>query len=329
VASTAGGGAEPQTARDAPATVVVSQPVRPGREDDFRRWQEAVNRAVASFPGFLGTEVVPPGEAGREWTVIYRFDSKPHLEDWLGSPARAELLDRGADLFDAEASQRLLIGADEEQFVTVVVTHRVAPEDVDEFLAWQRRMTESERDFPGFGGSELFRPVPGAQEDWTTLFRFDTEEHLNAWLESPERKRLLEEGTRFQDFELRRIASPFGSWFAFGDDVEAEAPAQWKTALSVLVGLYPTVVLLTLGISEIWEDGELWETLLLGNVLSVALLTWVVMPIVTRALRFWLAPDPRHAGPRLDAIGAAVSVGFLTVAAIVFWLVTTQIWTLP
>lgn len=321
--------AEPEAARPAPATVLVSQRVQPGREDDFRRWQDVMNRAVASFAGFLGTEVVPPGDEGGEWTVIYRFASKPHLEAWLASSDRGEMLDRGADLFDGAASQRVLIGEREEDFVTVVVSHPVDPAQANEFVEWQQRVTDAERAFPGFGGSELFRPVPGVQEDWTAVFRFDTEEHLNDWLESPERKRLLEEGAHFQDFELRRISGPFGSWFSFGGDADAEGPAQWKTALSVLVGLYPTVVLLTLGISEIWEDGELWETLLLGNVLSVSLLTWVVMPIVTRALHFWLAPDPRSAGPRLDAIGTAASIGFLTVAAIVFWLVTTQIWNLP
>ena len=321
--------AEPEAARPAPATVVVSERVKPGREDDFRQWQEGMNRAVASFAGFLGTEVVPPGDEGGEWTVIYRFASKPHLEAWLASSDRGEMLDRGADLFDGAASQRVLIGEREEEYVTVVISHPVGPNLVDEFVEWQQRMTDAERAFPGFGGSELYRPVPGVQEDWTVVFRFDTEEHLNAWLESPERKRLLEGGPHFQEFDLHRVANPFGSWFSFGGGAEAEAPAKWKTALSVLVGLYPTVVLLTLGISEIWEDGELWETLLLGNVLSVSLLTWVVMPTVTRALHFWLSPDPRSAGGRLDAIGTAASIAFLTVAAFVFWLVTTQIWDLP
>lgn len=321
--------AEREAAQGAPATVVVTQRVKPGREEDFRRWQDAMSRAVASFAGFLGTEVVPPGDEGGEWTVIYRFASRPHLEAWLASSDRAEILDRGSDLFAAPASQHVLIGEREEEFVTVVVSHPVDPAHEDEFVDWVQQLTDAERAFPGFGGSEVFRPVPGVQENWTNVFRFDTEEHLNDWLESPERKRLLDEGADFHEFELRRIASPFGSWFSFGDEGEAEAPAQWKTALSVLVGLYPTVVLLTVSISEIWEDGKLWETLLVGNILSTILLTWVVMPTVTRALHFWLAPDPRRASPRLDAIGAAVSVAFLTLAAIVFWLVTTQIWTLP
>jgi antibiotic biosynthesis monooxygenase (ABM) superfamily enzyme len=311
----------------APATVVISLRPRADRLDEYRRWQDEVNRAAATFEGFVGSEVVPPVNGSGEWTVVYRFATTPQLQTWLGSAEREELLRRGADLFEGTASQQVLVGEPEEDLVTVVVTHPVDPAREDEFLAWQVQMNEAERSFPGFRGSELFRPVAGVQDEWTTLFRFDTEEHLNAWLDSAERKRLLDEGQQFKEFELRRISSPFGSWFAW-KDIDAPPPPQWKTALSVLVGLYPLVVLLTLAISEAWPHGKLWETLLLGNVLSVAILTWIVMPfIVTRALRFWLAP--RYPSARVDAIGAAVSIVFLVLAALFFWLITTQIWTLP
>ncbi len=53
------------------------------------------------------------------------------------------------------------------------------------------------------------------------------------------------------------------------------------------------------------------------------------MPVVTRALRFWLVAEGNRTSPRLDALGALVSVGFLTFAAFVFWLCTTQVWHLP
>jgi uncharacterized protein len=217
----------------------------------------------------------------------------------------------------------------------IIVSHPVDPADTEEFLAWQDRVTRAERRFPGFRGSELYRPVPGVQDEWTALYRYDSDAHASAWLESDERRELLREGERFREFRLHRISSPFGSWFAPPDRDEARpGPPNWKTGLSVLVALYPTVVLLTLALAEIWPDGPLWATLLVGNICSVSLLTWLVMPLVTRALRFWLAPGPRGGeggrGPgRVDTLGAAVSVGFLTVAALVFWACTTQLWHLP
>lgn len=325
----AGGHSVMDAAQRGPATVVVAQPMKRGHDQDVRRWQEDVNRIVAAFTGYLGNDVAASGDAD-EWTVIYRFDSKPHLMSWLASPERDEVLGRGADLFDGPASQHVLIRDNDAEMVTVVVSHPVDSADQDAFLAWQGRVTDAERQFPGFRGAELFRPVAGVQDEWTALYRYDTDEHASAWLESDERKQLLQEGKRFKDFELHRISSPFGSWFAPpGGDEKGGGPAHWKTALSVLVGLYPTVVLLTLAISEIWPGAQLWESLLVGNICSVLLLTWVVMPVVTRALRFWLVPDRDVASARFDVIGAVVSITLLTLAALVFWLCTTQIWHLP
>jgi uncharacterized protein len=322
-------GGSTKTAAEGPATVVVEQRIKHGREDDVRRWQESVDQAVAPFTGYLGNDITTAGPDG-EWTVIYRFDSKPHLVSWLSSPERDEVISRGADLFDGTGSQHVLIRDNAEDMVTIVVSHPVEKEAEQDFLDWQQRVTDAERTFPGFLGAELFRPVPGIQEEWTALYRFDTDEHVDAWLESRQRHALLEEGRRFSDFRLKRISSPFGSWFAADEAREGgRPPARWKTAFSVLVGLYPTVVLLTLAISEIWPDGPLWATLLLGNVLSVSLLTWVVMPIVTRALRFWLAPETDEQYARVATQGAVASAAFLTLAALVFWLVTTQIWHLP
>jgi antibiotic biosynthesis monooxygenase (ABM) superfamily enzyme len=325
------GAADPQADAEErrSATVVIAQRIKQGREGDVRHWQEDVNRAVAEFAGYLGNDVAPSADDD-EWTVVYRFDSKPHLESWLTSKQRSELIGRGSGLFDGPASQNVLVGEDESDLVTVVVSHPVNPSDEDAFLAWHERVADAERRFAGFRGAELFPPVTGIQEEWTALYRFDSDEHLDAWLESAERQRLLDEGKRFKNFSLKRISAPFGSWFApAGGEGGGEAPAQWKTALSVLVGLYPTVVLLTLAISELWKKAELWESLLIGNILSVSLLTWVVMPIVTRALRFWLEPDGGRAGARVNAMGALVSVVFLALAALVFWLCTTQIWHLP
>jgi antibiotic biosynthesis monooxygenase (ABM) superfamily enzyme len=311
------------------ATVVLALQVRPGHEQAFQLWQEGINRAVASFPGFRGIEVVAPTRAGDRWSIMYRFASLPQLEAWLASADRDRLVRAGADHLAGPTSQHVLLSHAEGDTVTVVISHPVRPEHETEFVAWHDRLTAAENQHPGFQGSQLYRPVSGIQANWTAVLRFDTAEHLDAWLGSPQRAALLDEGRHFRDFDLQRVSSPYGSWFSSVEEAGGGGPPQWKSALSVLVALYPTVVLLTLGISALWKHGPLWATLLVGNVLSVTLLTWVVMPVVTRALRFWLAPAPDADVARVDAIGTIASIGFLTVSALVFWLVTTQIWTLP
>ncbi|MFI8976555.1 antibiotic biosynthesis monooxygenase [Nocardia asteroides] len=314
--------------RPAPATVVITQRLRAGREAEFRRWQAEVNDAAATFPGFLGAEVTPPGDAGAEWSVLYRFDDVEHLKHWLDSATRRELLARGTGFFEQPSTQHVLVDEPDEEVATVVVAHPVAAGREAEFVAWQDRMTEAERTFTGFRGSELHRPIPGVQDEWTIVYSFASAEHLDSWLASPQRKELLAQAPDFRDFEVHRIANPYGSWFPPTGSGPDQGPASWKTALSVLVGLYPTVVILTLAIDELWPSAPLWLSLLIGNILSVSLLTWVVMPVVTRALGFWMRPRP-DPDPRTDLLGLVCSVGFLTLAALFFYLVTRVFWTLP
>jgi uncharacterized protein len=323
-------GSAEQTVRGGPATVVIGQRVRAGRHEEYRRWQDSLTAAAATFPGYLGTEETPPADRYGDATVAYRFDAVKHLRQWLDSPVRQELIEQGSALFDELPTQQVLVGDDGERPSTVVVSHAVAPHDEAAFLSWQHRMTVAESRCPGFRGSELFRPVPGVQDEWTAVYRFASAADLERWLSSDARRDLLTEGERFRDFRLRTITNAFGSWFPPSErGGQAGGPPSWKTALSVLVGLYPTVVLLTLAIGGLWKGAPLWASLLVGNVASVALLTWVVMPVVTWALGWWLAPRVDAAQPRTDVIGVVASVAFLAVAAAVFWLVTVQLWTLP
>ncbi len=116
-------------------------------------------------------------------------------------------------------------------------------------MAWQERLRLAESTFPGFRGTELFRPVPGVQEEWTALYRYDSAADLDKWLVSDERKQLLAEGEKFADFHSRTIDNSFGSWFAFDEHGnEAPPPSDVKTSIAVWVGLYPTVVFLSLDV---------------------------------------------------------------------------------
>jgi antibiotic biosynthesis monooxygenase (ABM) superfamily enzyme len=307
--------------------VVVTQRVRPGLEAEYQEWQAEVDRAAESCAGFLETESLDRREDDVERSVVYRFDSTSRLQAWLDSSSRHALMSRGDHLFDQPPAQHVLLDRDDDP-VTVVVTHRVPAGKEADFVSWQQRITEVEQTFPGFRGSDLLAPVPGIQPEWAVVTTFDSAADLETWQASPRRQALLDEGQAFRDFQVRRIASPYGSWFGRGRSAADEEAPDWKTALSVLVGLYPTVVLLTLGLGKIWPGAPLWASLLVGNILSVSALTWLVMPNVTRLLRFWLEPGP-NASRRTDMTGLVVSVGFLTLAAVVFWLATTVIWTLP
>ena len=303
--------------------LIIGQPVRPGRREDYLRWEQRISAAASRYPGYRGTDVKEPTDVQPDWVIVYRFDSLPHLRNWLNSSTRQDLLDAAGDLFAGPATQQV-ISRDQEvndPLVTVVVTNRVAAEDVEDFLAWGRKVTERESTFPGFRGSEVFRPIEGVQDEWTTIYRFDTAEHLNAWLNSPERRKLLS-GSRFGEYRLRTIDQSFGNWFAFGA-TGARPPSDFKTSVAVWLGLYPTVMLLTLLGSPLHLP--FWLGMLIGNLVSSFVMSYLTMPYYGNPiLRWWLAPSPSARQPATDITGVLLVLAINGLWALVFYLLTVK-----
>ncbi|MBB4893476.1 hypothetical protein FHS39_002507 [Streptomyces olivoverticillatus] len=322
----------PRASRDSTAesaTVVTSQKVREGRVDEYRRWQSRTNEAARGFEGFEGCEVYPPRTGSEnEWVAVFRFSDIDHLTAWLESDRRKELLAEGQGLFEGPPAQEVLRGgAPAEQApetVTAVVSHEVKPGREEDFLRWQGKILKAQEKSPGFMGSEMFKPVEGVQEHWVVVFRFDSREHLDAWLESENRERLLEEGRAyFVSYHVHKVGSAFSGWFRFDEGAQDAAPPNWKQAMSVLLALYPTVMVLNLTVgNELDALGVPGHVgLFIGNMLSVSALTWLLMPLVNRGFAFWLVPS-RARGLRVHVAGAMAVVCCYLLFIVIFGLIT-------
>ncbi|MEX5710581.1 antibiotic biosynthesis monooxygenase [Parafrankia sp. FMc6] len=307
------GGAGSNDSDGAAATVVMTLDVRDGCEREYRRWQERTNDAARDRPGFEAVELYPPASAeSHSWIVVFRFSTLALLRGWLESPARRRLVEEGDRLLDHPATQEILAGRPPERdVVTAVVSHVVRRGHEREFETWQEKARRVQARSPGFLGYELFRPVPGVQEHWVALFRYDSMRHLEEWLDSAAREKLLADGRRhFAGFDVRTVGSSFSGWFRFGDGADGAPPPNWKQAMMVLLALYPTVMVLNVTVGRLLADLGLasYAVLFVGNVLSVSALTWLLMPLVNRLFAGWLRSGPRRS-PRRDALGALVALG--------------------
>jgi hypothetical protein len=205
-----------------------------------------------------------------------------------------------------------------ESGVTVVATHHLRSGEEAEFQHRMREMMQAESRFPGYRGSELIAPVPGVQDNWLTLIRFDNDAHMRSWLDSTERRELLAGLQPTVDrVDVRQAGGSFGAWFAPAETGQA-APPNWKQAMTVLLTLYPTVMVLTLFLSP-HLPLSMSTGMFVSNVVSVAALTWLLMPLANRALTRWLAPE---ASARTTALGSALLV-VLYALMIVLFAVTT------
>lgn len=304
------------------ASIIVGRAIRAGREEEFLSWHRDATDAASRFPGYLSSELSRPSEEQPDWTAVYRFDSAANARHWLDSPTRQDLLDDGAPFFDGPATLQILADESEvrDALVSVVVSHRVPADEVGEFLDWQEQVAESQRTFPGFRAVEVFRPIDGVQGEWTICMKFDSAEHLDAWLTSDQRTRLLR-ASPFGDFTLRRIDHSFGNWFSLGDQA-AKPPSNAKTTIAVWMGLYPTVMFLTLMTMPFHLP--MWANMLVGNLLSSFVMSYFTMPYYSNPiLGWWLRPSSGAPQPRTDLVGIAIVLA-ITAAWAVFFIVVTR-----
>ena len=100
-----------------------------------------------------------------------------------------------------------------------------------------------------------------------------TSQHLQGWLDAPERHALLREAEPFiEEFHARVVRSGFEQWFTGGDGAAARAPV-WKQNMVVLLMLYPVVFLFGRYVQTPFLMGRaglpFWAALFIGNVVSV------------------------------------------------------------
>lgn len=202
---------------------------------------------------------------------------------------------------------------------SAVVVQRVAPDKADWFMEWQRGISAAAEAFDGFRGTDIYPPGPAQGDEWFVIIHFDEPASLQAWLDSAERLRWVETlRKKIGTFDLKALSTGFGPWFAcLAPEAGAPPPPSWKMALIVLLGLYPTVMVLTLFPGPYLSPLGLALSMLIGNALSISILQWAVMPALNRFFSGWLlanAPAQRM----LSAGGSALILGLLAILALLF-----------
>jgi hypothetical protein len=305
-------------------TVVTQTRVRDGMVAEFARWQSTIGAAAAEFPGFIEQSIVPPSPPVQvDWVIVQRFASAEAASAWLRSDWRTRLLD---DV------QPMLVGPDDVHVVrdntggarpapvSAVISTRVKPGQEAAYRAWEQRIAAAQAKFAGFRGYRFEPPIPGVQDDWLAILRFDTDRDLQEWLDSPERRKLLEESAPLvEEFHARVVRTGFEQWFPIGAHRTA-APAVWKQNMIVLLLLYPVVFLFGLWVQTPLLIGRIglpfWLALFVGNVVSVVLLNWLV-PLTSRGFGWWLSP-PRDPGGRISITGGLLIIALYAASLLVF-----------
>ncbi len=172
--------------------------------------------------------------------------------------------------------------------IHIAITRRVRPGCEVEFQAALREFFQASFGQGGILGASMLTPPPGSNSrEFGILRTFANEKERDAFYESPmfqaweERAKTLTEG----ELEHRELHG-LEAWFRSPHT----PPPRWKMAMATLLGVYPVSLLIGIVLSATLKQLPLPLNLLAVSAIIVTMLTWVVMPLITRLLHGWLNP---------------------------------------
>lgn len=213
---------------------------------------------------------------------------------------------------------------DPQANASLVVEHTVPRGKGIAFRRWHARLTRTAWGFKGYIRTDLLPPVKGQKQlKWYSIIHFDSSENLNAWLKSEAREAAIaSENMPVESYQFKSFSTGLEGWFSskVGGEQMGLGPPAWKQNLAVVLGLYPTLMVQSalLGALGIMKHLPHPSAMLLDNFISCSILTWLVMPLVTRNLSFWLQPAAQTLPQKANALGTVAVVGGLGALLVLF-----------
>lgn len=175
--------------------------------------------------------------------------------------------------------------------ITTAVRRRVKPGHEAAYEEFLEGIIAAASRYPGYLGVEVFRPSTGGDE-YRIVYRFDGPGDLRRWLDSDEHAAWLEHAEPHVIGPMRTsYLTGLESWFTLPDRPGATPPPPYKMALLTWTTIFPLITLVVLVLDPVLTKLALVPRLAVTTAVTVPLMTWIVMPRLTRALRRWLYPD--------------------------------------
>lgn len=178
---------------------------------------------------------------------------------------------------------------DLSQHVTAVITHRVRSGREAGYEEWIKGIAADARQFEGHLGVNILRPQPGASFDYVIVLQFDSCPHLDAWLTSDVRKGWIDSvQPLIQEQESVQVLTGLESWFQLPKQAGPAAPKRHKQAILIWVGVMIVSLLVHPLLAPVLQYLPWLVRVAVSAGITVALLSYVIMPRLTRWLERWL-----------------------------------------
>lgn len=290
---------------------VTKLEVRTPEAGKYLDWLARLMMQGVESAGALSGEI----SFAKEWVLVQQFSTQELIEAWLSSAERKKLMTELApDLGSGKVA--LSEGLDPNYgFASVAVVTQVKKGQERDYFALESKYQAAQARTAGYRGAY----VQHKGGNWTTLIRFDSPEAMEKWFSSEERKKLVAAADHLvKSTAFHTVATSFPGWFPA--EAPGEGPPNWKTALLILLGLYPSVMLVILFLLPLLKGYPLAVNNFIGNIITVAITTWVTMPLFIKLYKAWLFPT-QSTPPWVDwvSLGSLIIFFALEIGGFLIW----------
>jgi len=184
--------------------------------------------------------------------------------------------------------------------VTVIVTRKAKKGKIREFEEWMDGIIHEAMKFEGHMGVNIIRPSDtSSTPEYVIIFRFNTYDNLTKWEKSEIRKQWLKKSKEVTEGEpIVEKQSGLEFWFtprsvtgsSSGDSAPAAIPPpRYKMAMVITGIIFVLVSTLLPQIRQATIDLPILLSTFVGVVIMVLLMTYVIMPSISKLLRPWLS----------------------------------------
>ena len=179
---------------------------------------------------------------------------------------------------------------------SATITQRIEPPCEQAYEALLVGIHEAAKAFGGFLRREVIKSHAGSYLEYTHVIHFDSETNLRRWEHSPERLDWLNRmaAMAIHSTPLRMITG-LETWFTLSPGKPIVPPPRYKMAVVTWLAIFPLITLISYATASYFGNLPIFARTLTMSAVVVPLMTYVVMPRMTRVFRRWLFPAETRA----------------------------------
>jgi uncharacterized protein len=180
--------------------------------------------------------------------------------------------------------------------VTVDVVRKVKPGCEEKFEVALAEIIATAETFDGHLGTNILRSIDDDHTEYRIIYKFAYMSCLRRWEDSAVRARLLDQLNRYSLGDSKtQILTGLETWFTLPVHTVAATPPppRYKMVLLSWLVIFPLSNILPPILGKVLAPFHNVPRSAISVMVMAVLMTYVVMPRVTKLFSFWLYPKPK------------------------------------